>query len=221
MKKSLSLSLLLIVSVVAMPQSATHSLKVLQSWQHTEEKGDLNKDGINDLVIIAVPPEESVATRQSDEGEEDEDFREEPQPVLSIFWGTPQGQYRHYKQYDEILPRGNNTCSYDREITITDRGSLIFSMSLWCSAGSYGTSTDTFTFRYQNGDFFLIGYETDEFSRNSGERRVFSYNYLTWRKQTVTDNGFDDSVPKKEKWEKIAKKPLKRLGSFGFDESPE
>lgn len=217
MKKVLFLLLQLIVSVAAMSQSATHSLKELQSWNHSEETGDLNKDGIKDLVIIAVPPEQKAAAGSDDE---DTYYREEPHPVLAIFWGTPQGQFRLYKQYNEIVPSGNNTCSYDREINITDRGSLIFSLSLWCSAGSYGTNTDTFTFRYQNGDFFLIGYETNEFSRNTGEQRLYSYNYLTFRKQTITANEFDESVPKKEKWEKISRRPLQRLGSFTFDGLP-
>ena len=211
------LALMLLVSMEAMPQPPAHSLRVLRSWTHHEAMGDLNKDGIQDLAIIAVPPEQAPSSTPADE--EDSDYREEPAPLLAIFWGTPQGRFRPYKQYQGIIPSGSNYCSYDRSINITERGSLVVEYSLWCSAGSYGTSRDTFNFRYQNDDFFLIGYETEEFSRNTGNRIVDSYNFLTWRKQTVTVNEFDSDVPKKETWKKIAKKPLKRLGSFDFDSS--
>ena len=50
-------------------------------------------------------------------------------------------------------------------------------------------------------------------SRNTGEMETTSDNYLTWRRQVVKENVFEDSnVPKTEKWTKLPKKPLEKLG---------
>ncbi len=190
---------------------------VPEGWWHTESVGDLNKDGVADLALIALP-NDSAHIKVRDDGYAYNFNR----PLLAIYFGTDGGRLRLWKTYDEVVPATvDEYTMIDYAINITPRGTMTIGIEAFMTMGSYNSPDVTYVFRFQNGDFFLIGYETDEFSRNSGERRVYSYNYLTWRKQTVTDNGFDDSVPKKEKWEKIAKKPLKRLGSFGFDESPE
>jgi len=43
-----------------------------------------------------------------------------------------------------------------------------------------------------------------------------SENYLTWKRQTIEDNAFEE-VKKKEKWEKMEKEPLKKLGDEGLE----
>ena len=84
---------------------------------------------------------------------------------------------------------------------------------MWCSAGSYGTSTDTYIYRYQKGDFHLIGKDTEEMMRNTGESTVVSENYLTWKRQVTTSNAFDDKAPTTEKWSRLPKKALEKLGA--------
>ena len=80
-------------------------------------------------------------------------------------------------------------------------------------AFSNSSENSNFSYRYQDGDFYLIGKEYHNMSRNTGDMETTSENYLTWRRQVVTENAFEDSnVPRKETWTKLPKKPLEKLG---------
>ena len=170
---------------------------VPEGWTLDEASGDLNKDGIYDLVIIATPDfKENTKTR--DAPQED-------------------GTYKRYKQYDDILPhREDEYFNVDSSPTITDRGVLKIYIETFASAGSWTNESPTFFFRYQNGDFHLIGYKTESLTRNTGQAETHSYNYLTHKKQVVVFNAFDDNVPTREKWSRIPATPLKKLGSFNL-----
>jgi hypothetical protein len=82
--------------------------------------------------------------------------------------------------------------------------------------GGYGTTQTTCTYRFQNGDFYLIGKDVMEASRNIGNRTVVSENYLTWKRQVVTDNLFDESVEPTERWSNLPRTRLHKLGEKVF-----
>ena len=178
-------------------------------WLHKEAHGDLNKDGIVDLVVVATPDYvENLKTR------DDGYVYNFNQPILAIYFGTAQGQLQLWRQYDDVIPADESeNCSHEVNVEITGRGALRIAISLFCSAGSYGTSVDTYTYRYQNSDFFLIGMDNEEMRRNTGESTVVSENYLTWKRQVKTSNVFDENIPSTEKWSRIPKKPLEKLGT--------
>lgn len=190
---------------------------VPEGWAIEEESGDLNKDGIADLVVIATPDfKENTKTR------DDGYVYNFNQPILAIYWGQEDDTYKRYKQYDDILPhRENEYLDVDASPSITDRGVLKIYIETFASAGSWGNECPTFFFRYQDGDFHLIGYETQSLARNTGHAETHSYNYLTHRKQVVVSNVFDDDVPKREKWSRIPTTPLKKLGSFNLGDFSE
>ena len=158
-------------------------------WEHTEATGDLNKDGIADLVVVATPDfKENTKTR--DYGY----VYNFNQPLLAVYFP------------DEYV-------SIDTNLTITEKGVLRISLETFASMGGWGTEHSNFSYRYQDGDFYLIGKENQSMSRNTGEMETTSENYLTWRRQVVKENVFEDSnVPKKEKWTKLPKKSLEKLG---------
>lgn len=177
-------------------------------WEHRQAQGDLNKDGIPDLVLVATPDyEENTMTR------DDGYIYNFNQPILAIYFGTSDGQLQLWQQYDNVIPADEGEyCRHEVGLEITARGTLCITTQLSCSAGSYGTSTDTYTYRYQNGDFYLIGKDSEEMMRNTGESTTVSENYLTWKRQVTKCNVFDDNVPTTEKWSRLAKKPLEKLG---------
>ena len=191
-------------------QGATVEDIVPAGWLHQEAQGDLNKDGIVDLVVVATPDyEENTMTR------EDGYVYNFNQPILAIYFGTDQG-LQLWKRYDQVIPADESeNCHHDIGLEITQRGTLRISIQLFCSAGSYGMSTDTYTYRYQDGDIYLIGKDQEEMMRNTGECTTVSENYLTRKRQVVKSN-IAETEPATEKWSKLAKKPLEKLGNVSL-----
>ncbi len=178
-------------------------------WEHTEATGDLNKDGIVDLVVVATPDfKENTKTR------DDGYVYNFNQPLLAVYFGTAEEKMQLWRQYDQVVPaRPDEYVSIDVSLTITEKGVLRISLETFASMGGWGTENSNFSFRYQDGDFYLIGKEYHSMSRNTGDMETTSENYLTWRRQVVTENAFEDSnVPRKETWTKLPKKPLEKLG---------
>ena len=178
-------------------------------WDHTEATGDLNKDGIVDLVVVASPDfKENTKTR------DDGYVYNFNQPLLAVYFGTAEGKMQLWRQYDQVVPaRPDEYVSIDASLEITEKGVLRISLETFASMGGWGTENSNFSYRYQDGDFYLIGKEYHNMSRNTGDMETTSENYLTWRRQVVTENAFEDSnVPRKETWTKLPKKPLEKLG---------
>jgi hypothetical protein len=179
---------------------------VPEGWEHEEAQGDLNKDGIKDLVVIAKPNfKENMQTR--DDGYE-YNFNSY---ILAIYFGQAEGGFRLWKQYDTLFQPESEDISLDVDIEITERGTLKIDADPFASAGSWANDETNYTYRYQDGDFYLIGKETTTLIRNTGEMTTVSENYLTWKQQTIEDNAFEE-VKKKETWTKLTKKPLEKLG---------
>jgi len=182
---------------------------VPKGWEHTEATGDLNKDGIADLVVVATPDfMENTKTR------DDGYVYNFNQPLLAVYFGTAEGKMQLWRQYDQVIPaRQDEYVSIDASLTVTEKGVLRISLETFASMGGWGTENSNFSYRYQDGDFYLIGKEYHNMSRNTGDMETTSENYLTWRRQVVTENAFEDSnVPRKETWTKLPKKPLEKLG---------
>ena len=187
-------------------QGASVEQIVPEGWEHKEATGDLNKDGIEDLVVLAKPNfKEKMKTR--DDGYE---YNFNPY-ILAIYFGQADGNHQQWKQYEELFPADDEWISVDVDIEVTERGTLNISTGTFASGGSYGTNQTKYTYRFQNGDFYLIGRESTDMMRNTGEMTTISENYLTWKRQTIKDNAFEEGV-KKEIWSKLTKQPLEKLG---------
>jgi hypothetical protein len=191
------------------PQGVSVEDIVPAGWSHQEAQGDLNKDGIPDLVVVAIPDDvENTITRS------DGYVYNFNQPILAIYFGDKQGQFQRWKQYDNVIPADEDqNCQHDIGLEITPRGTLCILVQLFCSAGSYGTSVNSYTYRQQNGDFYLIGMDTEEMQRNTGDCTTVSENYLTWKRQVKTSNIADEATPPTEKWTRLTRKHLEKLGA--------
>ncbi len=181
---------------------------VPEGWTHKEACGDLNKDGLEDLVVMAVSNDEK-GLRKRDDGY----VYNLNQPVLAIYFGQADGTLSRWKEYPTLLlANASESITYNYSLKVTPKGALIISVEPFASAGTWQQSTYSFTYRYQDGDFYLIGKDEDSYARNSGEGEQSSYNYLTHRSLRTSYNVFEDKKPV-EKWTKIAAEPLHRLGA--------
>ena len=216
MNKPLIISLILgLCHFAAMVTAQTYSLSELRKWPHSETLGDLNKDGVKDLVIIATPDnkEHFIVT-------EDEDTVNANKPILAIFKGSKNGSFSYWRLYEDALPiQSSSFVIFDFSLTITDRGTLQVSIDSFATAGTWYSNTVSYVYRFQNGDFYLIGEDNNSYMRNTGDGDTYSYNYLTHKKQHVKYNIFDESVKPKESWSNLPKTPLKKLGSFTMGDS--
>lgn len=177
-----------------------------------EINADLNKDGISDLVKVVNPRDpEKLQIREMDGYEYD--FN---QPILSIYLGQQDGSKKLHGRYDNCMPYADNEfVTIDNlKVSVSEKGVISIDFTIFASAGSYSSPTYKYLYRYQNGDFYLIGEDCSVMARNTGMVETVSINYLTHKKQTVTESAFDENVPKKEKWSKVPTAPLKKLGSF-------
>lgn len=186
----LLVALPMLVSAQELAKKGRSAEKIVpQGTDFVKAEGDLNKDGLSDLVVFA-------------------------DPVLAIYFATPSGNYELWKRYDDILPndKENDDLMIDIELSITDRGALKIEVGYFASAGTSYVTNNNYTYRFQNGDFYKIGEEQHSMSRMTGDDKTVSTNYLTHKRQVVIENAFDETIKPKETWTSIPKKPLRRLG---------
>jgi hypothetical protein len=177
---------------------------VPSGWESSFKTGDLNSDGIADLVLIATPcNKEKMRTR------EDGYVYNFNQPELAIYWGDKNGKFNLFKQYDNVIPANEDEFSFiTPTIDITKEGTLKIMLEYFYSAGSWVQPNTTHVFRYQNGDFFLIGKDVIELERNTGKTFDTSENYLTRKRTVTTTRPKRKTVNKRSRLPKAALKPL-------------
>jgi len=173
-------------------------------------KGDLNGDGVEDLALLLrnQAPENVLDNR----GLGPRRFDTNPR-ILAIAFGQ-QGGYRLALQ-DHTLVRRPVSPTLEDAITSPDdvaiqRGTLRVTQHLFANAGSYGTLRPTFTLRWQNSRFELIGYDSLSVNRGSGDTEAVSINYSTHR-ATVTTGSIEND---EEKTRRLTI-PARRLLSLG------
>lgn len=210
--------IMVVAQPVGTPPSALSegnlSLAQLRKWTHEEVTGDLDRDGTSDLVVVATPDFKEFIEKRDDGYELNYN-----QPVLAIFFGDKDGNYHCFAQYENVLPRRTDPfLSVDCDIQVTPKGVLQVGLDYFSTMGSWSSDNYSYKFRFQDGEFFLIGKDIQSYMRNTGEAETVSFNYLTRKKQRVTFNMFDDNVKKKEKWSGLPKNGLRKLGTWQLGE---
>lgn len=212
MKKTI-FSIIMVAAALMPLQALAQGLKtsgksaadvVPNGWESTFKTGDMNGDGLPDLVIIATPcNKEKMKTR------DDGYVYNFNQPILAIYWGDKNGNYKLFKQYDNVIPaREDEFLAITPSLDITKSGSLQIDLEFFATAGSYTQPTTTHVFRYQNGDFMLIGKDVVELERTTGKTVTTSENYLTRKRIVTTERPKRKAITKRSRLPKSALKPL-------------
>ena len=182
---------------------------VPNGWDIQSATGDLNKDGIEDFVLI-VRPNDPAHIKTRDDG-----FEYNFNPLfLAVYFGSPSGVYKRFKVWhDTVSGREDEYTDITNELSITPKGAIDISVSSWSSMGTAATGGSTYRYRFQSGDFYLIGEESSWLNRMTGEGESTSINYLSGQKE-VTSGDLITRRNLKTKQVKIKKEPLRLLGSF-------
>jgi len=172
-------------------QARTQAGLVPKGWTvETESHGDLNGDGAPDLMLVLhmndpanVITNDGLGTRELDTN---------PRILVVAFAEKATKKASLALASHTLIPRHTNPLMDDPlEAAAIVKGTVQVSLSFWMSAGSWSTSQTKFTFRYQDGCFKLIGYDSTETKRNTGEMSTVSVNYLT-RKVKVTKGSIEN-----------------------------
>ena len=182
---------------------------VPNGWDIQSATGDLNKDGIEDFILI-VRPNDPAHIKTRDDG-----FEYNFNPLfLAVYFGSPSGVYKRFKVWhDTVSGREDEYTEITNELSITPKGAIDITVSSWSSMGTADTGGTTYRYRFQSGDFYLIGEESSWLNRMTGEGESTSINYLTGQKEITTGNMMEEKDLKTKKV-KIKKEPLRLLGSF-------
>jgi len=182
---------------------------VPNGWEVQSATGDLNKDGIEDFVLL-VRSNDPAYIKTRDDG-----FESNFSPLsLAVYFGSPSGVYKRFKVWhDTVSGREDEYTDITNELSITPKGAIDISVSSWSSMGTAATGGSTYRYRFQSGDFYLIGEESSWLNRMTGEGESTSINYLTGQKEITTGNMIEEKDLKTKKV-KIKKEPLRLLGSF-------
>lgn len=181
-------------------------------WE--EIKGDLNKDGLEDLVLIIKATDKSKIINDEYQGKLDRNRR----GIIVLF---KKGEsYQLASQNINCFSSENEDGGiyFAPELSVyIDKGNL----TIEYGHGRYGWWK--YTFRYQNGDMELIGYDLYS-CRGPVPQYEVSINFLT-KKQVIKDNinkdleGDNYEVKYQETWKKVKVKNLLRLTEIeDFDE---
>jgi hypothetical protein len=206
------------VTYPPLPRQATAAEGLVPSGWTLEAKveGDLNGDGKADLALVlhATDPKNVVA---NPDGFGPDSLDTNPR-ILAVAFARA-GGYELALENHALIPRRtdpvlddpfDSTAASGLEVA---RGTLRLRLGVFASAGSWSMSTTAMTFRWQNGRFELIGYDTTETNRGSGEITGLSINYVTRRAKRT--EGTIESDAETARWETLPRRPLLSLDEVG------
>ncbi len=173
-----------------------------------QQTGDLNADGIVDMVFVVQGTDTAKIENDPEYGNTDLNPR-----ILAIYFGDSTGAYQlHFQNADFILVKSDPYADDPFHILeITTKGLLRIGFNFWTSMGTWESSTERYLFRFnkQRSKFELIGYASSWFMRNSFEGEDKSVNFPAG-KMSITTNPMQDEKAKPV-WKTFQLDPLKTL----------
>lgn len=182
-------------------------------------EGDLNKDGLADSVLVVRSNDANLIRKNDGLGRDEYDSN--PRSLI-VLTQNKLGEYSLLSKNDAIIPIIDNAVMDDPldGITLDDFNAIVIEKNMlkirigfWASAGSWATFNRTFSFRMENDDLRLIGFDHHYVHRGSGEYKHYSINYLTDKIKRVTGTIDQDDIP--EIWSKIARKERIKFDDIG------
>ncbi|MCQ2188665.1 MAG: hypothetical protein MJZ00_01940 [Paludibacteraceae bacterium] len=177
-----------------------------EQWEiKNEATGDLNKDGIADLVFNA----RKIGTTEY----EYYSVNENPQ-IFAIYWGNGDGTFTQYKAWKGLIEIDKMGVWNHANLEITEKGVLKVLCDQLSDGGGWGSTAYTTKYRFQDNKFYKIGYDQISINKSDGYTVETSINYLTGKKCIKEYNMFEYDGTNTT-WESF-EEPLQELGSEMF-----
>jgi len=170
--------------------------------------GDLNKDGAKDAAII-IQHKDSISLVNN----LDDSVLTQPRMLLILFKRPANNSYELTEQSSSFILKNDNPTMDDpyQDLAITN-GTLEIKFQLFYNMGSWYVTNVVYKFRYQQGQFLLIGADNSSFHRATHDFEDYSYNFLTKKRALTTGN--DNKGTKKTTWKSLNISELKTLKAF-------
>jgi hypothetical protein len=174
------------------------------------EKGDLNKDGISDLAYV-IQNQDKAKMVNEDGVKRDENPRE-----LIVLFGTEDKNCYELavRNSSFILANDNEYMDDPYQGIEIKNGTLRMSFSEFYTMGSWTTTQFSYVWRYQDGEFKLIGANSNKFHRADGDAVEVSANFSTKKYSVTNYNMFEDEVKEQVEWKKMELNDLKTFWTF-------
>lgn len=186
---------------------------VPQNWEIMgKATGDLNKDGAPDCVLVVKGKNAKFLNKNEGLGAEVYDTN--PRMLIILFKNSEKNLYELAKQSNSfiVIPDSPTMSEPFQEVAVKN-GVLQLSFEQWSSAGSWAMAQMSYKFRFQSGEFVLIGADKTESMRNTGEMETRSYNFLT-RKVRIENANFSSDKKGKIKWRAFKVEKLKTFDTY-------
>jgi len=184
---------------------------ILDDWKVLSySKGDINKDGIDDIVF-AIQNTSSKNFKPSDAILGIDTLNFNPR-ILSIYFGKSNSTFEKRLQSNTFIILQDSPIMEEpfEGLKILEDGVIQIDFHLWFSAGTWYTSNHQYKFKFQNNAFKLIGYESNEKHRGTGYTKEYSINFLT-RKICITTTSIDLETNEKSNNKECEKFELQKL----------
>ncbi len=222
MKKNINILLyllLLTASCKVNAQNKSPEQFIPQGWKLImKETGDLNKDKLDDLVMVIEENNKDNLIPNERLGEDTLNLN--PRTILVLFKQKNGGYYLVSKNDKGFAPTQHdveNPCLADPLLIEghigIEKGILIINYNYWLSCGSWYVNKAEYKFRFQNNAMELIGFDHHEFHRATGDASSTSINFSTKKIEETTGlNNFEDTQSnKKTQWHTFHFPKLLRL----------
>lgn len=218
--KYVLLNLFLLCAVVGSVQPITYPTLALtgkkyldfepKGWRTLDaDKGDLNKDGYDDHVIVFERNTYHTAI------ENDDTLVYKPRMLAIVFYNKPTGKFNLVAQSNTFILT-DDTTNFFIEPFVRARitaGYIYITNILAATRETMQETSTTYKFRYQKNDFALIGAEYKSYHPRSLYYTKRSFNFLT--KKWLETTGYEEhgDTPT-ETWHTLDMPQLKTLKTF-------
>ena len=186
---------------------------VPKSWKiMSKALGDLNKDKSPDCVLVIKGSNAKFFNER--EGFKDVVYDTNPRMLVILFKNAEKNHFELAKQSNTfiLIPESPNMSEPFQNVSIKNNV-LRLDFEQWYSAGSWAASQMSYKFRFQKGEFVLIGADKTKSIRNSGETETRSYNFMTGKVKIETGNYTSDEKGKIE-WKTLKLEKLRTIDTF-------
>lgn len=172
-------------------------------------KGDLNKDGVEDIAMVLQSTDIRLFM-----GEEPMRINSNPNKLIILFGQKKKGCYTlSVKSETFILAHDQENMDDPFDDISISKGTLKISFTEFYNMGGSDSGSYSYIWRFQDGEFKLIGANSTVHNRMSGDGVEASVNFST-NKYSLTKFNIAEEMDEAEVWKKLNLKELKTFSTF-------